>query len=340
MGVVNSIKAQLCTRIDKIENHPLIYTTVPDPTPKPDQVLIKIKACGVCYSNLHMIEGELKQFGVPAKLPIIPGHEVTGVIQELGSLVKGLERGDRVGVQVLWNTDGTCEFCLSGRENLCLKRQTTGEVVDGGYAEYMVAPAGFVHQLPDNLGFEESASLFCPGVTAYHAVKRANVRVGQKVVVIGVGGVGHMTLQFAKLAGAETVAVDTSEAKLKLAQDIGADHALTALELEEFIVKTGRPDVVMVHAPSQRAVEQALRVVKRGGTVLMGVCGDASVRFPEEYSIVGSVIGTRHEMNETLKLASRGKVRVDWNVYRLSGAEDVLVKLKQGRIVGRAILVP
>ena len=114
-----------------------------DPVPQSDQVLIKVKACGVCYSNLHMIEGELKQFGVPAKLPIIPGHEVTGEIAEVGRSTRGFMEGDRVGVQVLWKTDGTCEFCLSGRENLCLKRQTTGEVVDGGYAEYMVAPCSF-----------------------------------------------------------------------------------------------------------------------------------------------------------------------------------------------------
>jgi propanol-preferring alcohol dehydrogenase len=303
-------------------------------------VLIKIKACGVGYSNLQMIEGELKAFGVPAKLPIIPGHEITGVIEEKGSQAKGFQQGDRVGVQALWKTDGTCEFCLSGRENLCLKRQTTGEMVDGGYAEYLTGPSAFVYRLPDNLGFEESASLFCPGVTAYHAVKRANIRVGQRVAIIGVGGVGHMSLQFVKLAGAETIAVDTSEAKLKLAQDIGSDHALTPMELEEFIVKTGRPDTVMVHAPSQTAVEQALRIVKRGGVVLMGVCGDAPVVFSEENLIMGSVIGTRQDMNETLKLASMGKIRADWNAYRLSEAEDVLIRLKQGNIVGRAILVP
>jgi propanol-preferring alcohol dehydrogenase len=334
------MKAQLCTRIDKIENHPLTYTTVPDPAPKPDQVLIKVKACGVCYSNLHMIEGELQQFGVPAKLPIIPGHEVTGEVVQVGALAKNMQVGDRVGVQVLWNTDGTCEFCLGGRENLCPKRETTGEVVDGGYAEYMVAPASFTHHLPDNLGFEESASLFCPGVTAYHAIKRGNVRVGQKVAVIGIGGVGHMSLQFAKLAGAETIAVDTSEEKLKLAQEIGADHAVTAAELDDYVAKSGKPDVIMVHAPSPKAVAQAFRLIKRGGTVLMGVCGDAPILFPEEHTVIESVIGTRQEMNEVLHLASLGRVHVDWNKYSLSEAEDVLVKLKQGKIVGRAILVP
>jgi propanol-preferring alcohol dehydrogenase len=325
--------------MDKIENHPLVYSDFANPKPLVDQVLIKVRACGVCYSNLHMIEGELQQFGVPGKLPIIPGHEVTGEIAEVGDAVKGFAVDDRVGVQVLWNTDGTCEYCLSGRENLCLKRQTTGEVVDGGYAEYMVAPAGFVHRLPDNLGFEESASLFCPGITAYHAVRRANVRVGQRVAVIGIGGVGHMTLQFAKLAGAETVAVDTSEEKLKLAEDIGSDHTVLAADFEE-LVKNIRPDVVFVHAPSQQAVDSALRVVKRGGTVLMGVCGNAAVQFPEEYTILGSVIGTRQEMNEVLRLASHGLVHVDWAAYKLSEAENVLIALKQGKIVGRAILVP
>ena len=287
-----------------------------------------------------MIEGELQQFGVPAKLPIIPGHEVTGVIESVGKKTLGFTRGDRVGVQVLWNTDGTCEFCLSGRENLCLKRQTTGEAVDGGYAEFMVAPSNFVHRLPSNLGFEESASLFCPGITAYHAVKRANIREGQKVAVIGIGGVGHMSLQFAKLAGAETVAVDRSQEKLKLASDIGADYTKTTIELEDFVAETGRPDIVMVHAPSQKAVDQALRVVKRGGIVLMGVLGNVNVCFPEEHSIMGSVIGTRQEMNDTLRLASMGKVKVDWTRYPLSDAQGVLLKLKQGKIIGRAILTP
>lgn len=335
------MKAQLLTRLDKIENHPLVYSDVETPKPQSDQVLIKIKACGVCYSNLSMIEGEFKEiFGIPTKLPIIPGHEITGVIEELGSSAKDFKLGDRVGVQVLWKTDGTCEFCQTGRENLCLNRQTTGENVDGGFAEYVVVPSGFVYHLPENLSFEESAPLFCPGVTAYHAVKRANLKLGQKVAVIGVGGVGHMTLQFAKLAGTETIAVDRDEPKLKLAQDIGADHAFTSDKVEEYVAKKGKPDVVFVHAPSQKAVAQASRIVKRGGTVVMGVLGDVDVSFPEENSIIGSVIGTRQDMNETLRITSMRKIKVDWASFKLREAEDVLLKLKMGKIVGRAVLVP
>ncbi len=334
------MKAQVCTRIDKIENHPLVYQTVDDPKPTPDQLLIKVKACGVCYSNLHMIEGEMKQFGVPSRLPIIPGHEVTGIVEEAGAGTTGFQRGDRVGAQVLWWVDGTCEFCLTGREHLCITKKTTGETVDGGYAEYLTIPGAFAYHLPDSLGFEESASLFCPGVTGYHAVKRAGVRLGQKVAVIGIGGVGHMTLQFAKLAGAQVVAVDTTDEKLKLAKDVGGDEALKPEQVAGFVEKSGKFDFVFVHAPSQKAVDQALNVVKRDGTVLMGVCGEVAINFPEEYSVVGSVIGTRQDMIETLKIATEKKVKVDWTAYRLSEAEDVLIKLKQGKIIGRAILVP
>ncbi|HLN44084.1 MAG TPA: alcohol dehydrogenase catalytic domain-containing protein [Candidatus Sulfotelmatobacter sp.] len=334
------MKAQLCVRIDKIENHPLMYTTVEDPKPEPDEVLIKIRACGVCYSNLHMIEGELKQFGVPNKLPIIPGHEVTGTIEELGNPNLNFKKGDRVGVQVLWKADGTCEFCQTGRENLCLNRQTTGETHDGGFAEYMTAPANFIYRLPENLRFEESAPLFCPGVTGYHAVKRANVRFGQKIAIIGIGGVGYMTLQFAKLAGATTIAVDRDKPKLQFAHNKGADYTLTPDKLEDFTLKMGRPDVVFVHAPSQKAIDQATRIIKRGGTIVMGVFGNAYVAFPEEYSVIGSIIGTRYEVNETLKLASMKKIKTEYTVFKLSQAEDVLLKLKQGKIIGRAILVP
>jgi len=334
------MKAQVLTRIDSIENKPLIYKTVEDPKLKPDQVLIRIKACGVCRSNLHMIEGEFQEFGIPSKLPIIPGHEITGVIEDLGKDVEGFEIGQRVGVQVLYESCRRCEYCITGRENLCLSIEGTGETVDGGYAELIAAPYDFIYELPDNLGFEEAAPLFCPGVTAYHAVRRAGIRFGQKVAIIGIGGVGHMSLQFAKLAGAETVAIDKADAQLRLAEELGADHTALASEVEELISKIGKVDVVMVHAPSQKAIDQTTSIVKRGGTILMGVLGNMRIKFPEEHSIIGSVIGSRYDMRETLRIASLGKVKVRWKAYNLSDASEILLKLKKGEIVGRAVLTP
>jgi Zn-dependent alcohol dehydrogenases len=334
------MRAYLCTRVGDIESGVMSYDDVPDPRPGDSQVLIRIKACGVCHSNLHMIEGEFKVFGIPAKLPIIPGHEIAGVVEEVGRDVRGFERGERVGVQVLYESCRTCEYCLTGNENLCLERKTTGESVDGGYAEYIVAPHDFIYKLPDNIGFEEAAPLFCPGVTAYRAVRRAGIRLGQKVAIIGVGGVGHMSLQFARLAGAEIVAVDRAEAQLSLARELGAEHALLSEEVEDFVKNNGKFDVVMVHAPSQKAVDQATRIVKRGGTILMAVLGRVEVIFPEEVKIVPSVIGSRQDMKETLKIASTGKIKVKYATYKLNEAEQVLTKLKKGEIIGRAVLTP
>jgi propanol-preferring alcohol dehydrogenase len=334
------MKAYLCTRVGDIESGVMSYGDVPDPRPADNQVLIKIKACGVCHSNLHMIEGDFKVFGIPAKLPIIPGHEIAGVVEEVGKDVKGFGVGDRVGVQVLYESCRTCEYCLSGNENLCLERKGTGESVDGGYAEYIVAPYDFIYRLPDNLGFEEAAPLFCPGVTAYRAVKRAGVRLGQRVAVIGVGGVGHMSLQFAKLAGAETAAIDRSNAQLSMARELGADHILLSEQVEDFVKEKGKFDIVMVHAPSQKAVDQATKIVKRGGTILMAVLGQVNIMFPEEIKIVPSVIGSRQDMKETLKIASTKKIKVKYTSYKLSEAEQVLTKLKKGQIIGRAVLTP
>ena len=335
-----SLKAQLLQRIAPIEEHPLQFTSVSNPTVRSTDVLIRIKACGVCHSNLHMIEGEFRIFGSPAKLPIIPGHEITGVIEALGKDVENWHLGQRVGVQVLYEACGTCEFCLAGREQLCVNEKVTGESVDGGYAEFIAAPSNFIYPVPDNLGDEEAAPLFCPGVTAYRAVRRANVQMGNKVVVMGVGGVGHMSLQFAKLAGAEVIAVDRSPSALNLARELGANYMISPAELDGHLAKSGKPDVILVHAPAQAAIDQAFRSIKKGGTVLMAVLGNVSVVFPQEYTIQTSVIGTRSDMLETLKIASAGKVKVISKSYPLSEASTILERLKRGEITGRAILVP
>lgn len=336
----NQLKAQLLQRIAPIEDHPLLFTSTDDPDVKPDGVLIKIRACGVCHSNLHMIEGEFKVFGVPAKLPIIPGHEITGVVEYVGKNVTRWSAGDRVGVQVLYDACGTCEFCFTGREQLCLYKKVTGETVDGGYSEMIGAPSNFIYKVPDNLPDVEAAPLFCPGVTAYRAVSRAAVRMGNRVIVFGIGGVGHMTLQFAKLAGAEVIAVDKSQTALDLGRELGADLAISPEELDRYVEKSGRPDVVFVHAPAQAAIDQAFKSIKRGGTILMAVLGDVPIIFPYEYTVASSVIGTRSDMLETLKIASAGKIKVKSKSFPLSDATLILERLKRGEITGRAVLVP
>jgi len=334
------LKAQVLERIAPIEDGPLKYSSVDDPKMRSRDVLIEIKACGVCHSNLHMIEGEFRVFGVPSKLPIIPGHEVTGIVACVGTDVKKWRAGDRVGVQVLHEACGSCEFCQTSREQLCVNKNITGETVDGGYAEMIAAPSDYIYSVPENLDIEEAAPLFCPGVTAYRAVKRAGVRMGNTIVVMGVGGVGHMSLQFAKLAGAEVIAVDKSRGALGLAKELGADVTIPPNELDEYVSKHGHPDAVFVHAPAQPAIDQAFRSVKRGGVVLMAVLGSASIVFPEEYSVVTSAIGTRSDMMETLKIAAMGKVRVKSKSFPLSDATEILGRLKRGEITGRAVLVP
>jgi len=330
------MRAQVLHKVNLIEERPLVDEAVPEPTLRPEDVLINVKACGVCHSNLHMIEGEFLPAGFPGKLPIVPGHEISGAIEKVGENVGTWKVGQRVGVQVLYESCGRCEYCLTGRENLCPKLKSTGENVDGGYAEFIAAPSDFIYQVPENLGFEEAAPLFCPGVTAYRAVKRAGVRLGQKVAVLGIGGVGSMSVQFAQLAGGEVTAVDVTKEKLDLALELGAENAVLAGEFG----KLGKFDVVMIHTPSQKAIDQAVKSVKPGGTILQAVFGNIFVNFDQEYTVVSSVIGTRIDMLDALKFASERKVKVKWQAFKLEEANDVLLRLKKGEIVGRAVLVP
>jgi propanol-preferring alcohol dehydrogenase len=273
-------------------------------------------------------------------LPIIPGHEIVGTVEEVGSEVRGFSKGERAGVQVLYNTCGHCEYCLTGRENLCLYQDVTGESVDGGFAQYIKVRGEHAYSVPDNLSVVEAAPLFCPGVTAYRGIRRTGLRFGQRIAVFGIGGVGHFSLQFAKLAGAEVIAVDAGQAQLELARELGADYAVRPDEVDKLVAKIGRPDIVAVHASPQKAIDQAFQTVKRGGTVLLAVVGSPFINAFEEYTVLGTEVGTRHDMNQVLKLAEEGKVRVKSKSYNMSEVNEVLLRLKRGEIVGRAVLVP
>jgi propanol-preferring alcohol dehydrogenase len=187
---------------------------------------------------------------------------------------------------------------------------------------------------------EEAAPLYCPGVTAYRAIRRSGVRFGQKIVIFGIGGVGHLSVQFAKMAGAEVIAVDTGTAQLAMAKELGADHVSRPEELESLLSKIGRPEVIAIHVPSQKAIDQAYKVVKRGGTILQAVFGTPLVNFMEEVTTVTSIVGTRNDMLEVIKLANEGKVKVKSKAVNLSEANDVLLKMKRGEIAGRVALIP
>lgn len=325
-----------------IEDGPLRVADVERPAPGPAQILMRVTACGVCRSNLHMIEGEWLAGGVPPKLPIIPGHEVVGRVEEVGEGVTSLQVGDRVGVQPLWSTCGTCRYCLSGLDHLCQSKEITGETLDGGYAEYMVATAAHAHRIPDELDDAEAAPLFCPGITAYGSVAKARLGPGRRVAVFGVGGVGHMVIQFAGLTGADVIAVSRGAEHLELARELGASGTIDASSADpgQVLAQDGGVDASIVFAPSDASVDQAIRGTRPGGTVVIGVNARVgALPFNLEKTVVGSLLGTRQQMREVLEIAAAGKVRSICESYPLEDAPEALRRLKAGQIRARAVLV-
>ncbi len=335
------MRAVILDRTGPVEDSVLRLGEVDKPVAGPGEVVMKVSTCGVCHSNLHMIEGDWVDGGVPAFLPIIPGHEVVGVIDSLGPGVDWLHLGQRVGVQPLWRTCGHCEYCLSGEEQRCQDKDITGETVHGGYAEYMLAKALHCYPVPDEIGDVEAAPLFCPGITAYSAVFRASLSPGKRVAVFGIGGVGHMVLEFAVLTGAEVIAVTRSVVHGNVASTLGINQVINAAEVDavDAIKTMGGVDASIVFAPADEVVRQAIDATKPGGTVVVGVQVDLGrFLFADEKKIVGSVIGPRHRMNDVLKLAAQGRVKPVCDVFSLEEAPDVLSKLKHGEIRARAVL--
>lgn len=334
------MKAVVLSSQGVIEGNPLAVRDVAKPEPGRGQLLVKVKACGVCRSNLHMIEGDWP--GVPAKFPIVPGHELVGTVDQLGPGVENFQLGDRVGVQPIWSTCGRCEFCLTGRDPLCQSKQITGETVDGGYAEYMVATAAHTYLLPEMLSWPEAAPLFCPGITGYGAVAKADLSPAKRAAVFGIGGVGHMALQFASLRAGETIAVTRGANHLDLARELGAAWTVDATKEDpgEVIARQGGVDAAFVFAPSDASVRQAIDSVKPGGKVIIGVNANVGpLPFAAEKVVVGSLLGSRRQMEEVLAIAAAGKVHVVAEAFELDRANEVLQRLKRGEIRARASLV-
>ncbi|GAA0816470.1 alcohol dehydrogenase catalytic domain-containing protein [Spirilliplanes yamanashiensis] len=334
------MRAVVLESLRPIEENPVALREVDTPSPGPGQVLVKISSCGVCRSNLHMIEGDWAP-AVPSKLPIIPGHEVVGAVTEVGAGVDWLAVGDRVGVQPLYDTCGRCAYCVSGREQLCQAKEITGESVDGGYAEYLLAAAAHTYRLPDGLSDVDAAPLFCPGITAYGSLSKARLSPGASVAVFGVGGVGHLVLQMAGLWGADVIAVTRGRNHQELAEELGATVVDGTAEPGAALARRGGVDAAIVFAPSSAVLGEAIRATKPGGIVVVGAEAEIGpLPFADEKTVVGSVLGTREQMREVLRLAAAGKVRAHCERFALDEATEALTRLKQGRIRARAVLVP
>lgn len=320
---------------------------LPAPRPGPDEVLIRVAACGVCHSDVHAVDGD---WTPPPVLPLIPGHEAAGHVAARGRNVRSLKEGDRVGVPWMFSACGGCEFCLTGQETVCLQGQATGYGVPGGYAQYMVAPAAFVGRIPDGLDLAEAAPILCAGVTTYRGLRRSGARPGEWCAVFGVGGLGHLAVQYAKAMGLNVAAVDIDEAKLDLARGLGADLAVNAAEEEapaSIRRATGGVHAALVTAVSPKAYAQAIAALRpQGVCIFIALPGGAADTFPlsiasvvnGEMSLRGSNVGTRADLREALAFAGEGKVKAHIERHPLAAAGRILDRLRRGGIVGRAVL--
>jgi alcohol dehydrogenase, propanol-preferring len=326
---------------------PLTIEALPVPVPGDREVLIRVTACGVCHSDLHAADGDWTPLPV---LPLIPGHEVTGMIAAIGSGVSGFALGDRVGVAWLYSACGQCEYCLSGMETICKSAEATGYSKAGGYAEYMVARADYVARLPLDIDAYEIAPILCAGVTTYRGLKRSGARPGQWVVVMGVGGLGHIAIQYAKAMGLRVAAVDVADAKLALARDMGAELTINAKlhdAVHDVQSQIGGAHAVVVTATTTQAFEQAIGMVRPAGVVTyIGLPGGASdiIRASimtivnGELSIRGSNVGTRQDLDEAVSFAARGLVKSRNTFGRLEDINTIFADMKAGRLAGRTVL--
>ncbi|GAA3210466.1 alcohol dehydrogenase catalytic domain-containing protein [Nonomuraea helvata] len=258
------MRAAVVTGFDK----PLEIQELPVPEPEPYQVLVRIEASGLCHTDIHAAHGD---WPVKPSLPFTPGHEGVGVIEKIGSAVTGREVGERVAIPWLGSACGTCEYCVSGRENLCESQQNTGYALDGGHAEYAVAHAGYVVPVPQSVSPVEAAPLTCAGVTTYKAVKVSGLRPSERAAIFGIGGLGHLAQQYAQIFGAQTIAVDVTEDKLRLARELGAAHTVNAATGDPVaeIKALGGVDVAVVLAANPRVLEQAHACLRRGGRLVL-----------------------------------------------------------------------
>ncbi|MCW3013770.1 MAG: Zn-dependent alcohol dehydrogenase [Solirubrobacterales bacterium] len=316
---------------------PIAVEEVPIPEPGPEQVLVRIETAGLCHTDIHAARGE---WPVQPTLPFIPGHEGVGIIERFGTgNAHGLHVGDRVAMPWLGYACGDCGYCNSGRETLCASQLNTGFSINGGFAEYAVGYARHVVRVPDGVDPADAAPLTCAGVTTYKAVKESGARAADLVAIVGCGGLGHMSLQYARITGAETVVVDTNPERLESARMLGADHLVHAGEQDPVaaIQALGGATASIVTAVNPVAFEQALASLARGGTlVCVGLPAENAMRLPIFETVLGgltvkgSIVGTHRDLEEVFDLHRRGRTRVLKHEVLLEDINDAVEHVLHG----------
>lgn len=314
------------------------------PTPGQHQALVRLISTGVCHTDLHAVEGD---WPVKPSPPFIPGHEGVGVVEEVGPDVTDVKTGDMVGNAWLWSACGRCEHCRQGWETLCEEQVNGGYSTDGSFGEYMLVDARYAPMIPEGSDPYEIGPVLCAGVTVYKGLRRSEVRPGQWVVISGIGGLGHLAVQYAVAMGMRVIAVDIADDKLALAEKHGAEITVNAnvkdpdIEIQE---KVGGAHGVLVTAVHPKAFGQAISMTRRGGTIVFNGLPPGEFPAPifdivlKGLTIRGSIVGTRQDMVEALEFYAAGKIHPTYHRRPLEDINDVLDEMQQGKIDGRVVV--
>ena len=324
---------------------PLKIEEVPIPTPGRGEVLVKIVASGVCHTDLHAAAGD---WPVKPKPPFIPGHEGAGIVAAVGPGVVGLKEGDAVGTAWLHDACGRCEFCGTGWETLCEAQHMSGYTVNGSFAEYAIGAADYVARLPKNSDFAALAPILCAGVTTYKGIKETEAHPGEWIAISGIGGLGHIAVQYAKAMGLHVAALDVTEEKLALARQLGAEVTVNSKtpDAAAQVVKAtgGGAHGVLVTAVSVPAFAQALKLVRRKGTIALNGLPPGEFPTPifdvvlKRITIRGSIVGTRKDLAEAVQFATEGKVKAHIHKAKLEDVNTIFSDLGNGKVDGRMVI--
>lgn len=313
------------------------------PTPRAGEVLLRVHACGVCHTDVFLASGKVPQ----ARFPRTLGHEVAGEVVETGEGVPRAMMGKRVGMPWTYSTCQCCQYCLSGEEVLCPEAKATGVTEHGGYADYMIAPAAYLTPLPDRMGYAEAAPLFCAGLTTYKALRVGGIKPGHKVAVIGIGGLGHLAIQFARNMGAEVVAATGTEEKEHLALELGAHYTINTRQRD--IVREmdylGGADLILTTVWDAREIERAIQCLSPDGTLVMVGVPKGTVSVPAEFLLSGrrrimaSVTGSRHDLREMLDFCVLHNIRAMIEEFPLEQAQETHDRIRANKARFRDVLV-